>query len=373
MQIMGWLKMMWRNITRRKARNLLTILGISIGITAIVFLMSLMRGLEAQFTSIVKRGGADIVILQKDSTYLMLSRLRESIAQRLAQVPGVRNISSVLLVVTKVEGYPFFVVNGLKVDEFTIEHFKVVEGRRLTDRDECKILLGRKAATYLDKGLNEKITILGDEYEIVGIYETGIRFEEYGGVILLDEAQKTFDLEGFVSFIEVKVEDLGRLDEIKAIISQRFSNVVDVNLPREVTSKQEDLQLIRSATSLVSMVAILFGAIIITNTMIMSVYERTREIGILRALGWKKRSVLVMILKETILLALIGGVVGISTAIVGIQFLEKIALVPFSGQVNIELFIWGIIADISLGLLGGIYPAVRAARMDPIKALGHEV
>lgn len=364
--------MIWKNITRKKARSLLTILGISIGITSIVFLMAVMGGLEAQFISIVERSGANLIILQKDSTDLMLSRLRENVTQRLAQVPGVAEVSSVLFMVTKVEGYPFFVVSGLKVDEFMIDHFKVVEGRSLTEQDKGKMLLGKKAAAHLNKGLNEKITIFEDEYEIVGIYETGIKFEEYGGVIPLDEAQKTFDLEGFVSLIEVRVEDPARLDEIKAIISQNFSDV-DVNLPREVYSKQEDLQLIRSATSLVSVVAILFGAIIIMNTMVMSVYERTREIGILRALGWKKKSVLIMILKETILLALMGGFAGISAAVIGIHFLEKIAVVPFSGQINLELFMWGIIAALSLGFLGGIYPAVRAARMDPIKALGHEV
>lgn len=364
--------MAWRNMARRKARSLLTIFGVAIGIAAIVFLMSLMGGLEAQLTSIVERGEADLIILQKESTDLMLSRLRESEAQRLIQVSGVKEVSSVLLVVTKVEDYPFFIVNGLRVGEFTIDHFDVAEGRKLTKEDKGKILLGKKVASHLKKGLGDEIKLLGDEYEIVGIYETGIRLEDYGGVIPLNEAQETFDLNGFVSFIEVRVEDIRRLSEVKAAISRELSNV-DVDVPKEVASKQEDLQLIRGATSMVSLVSILFGAIIITNTMIMSIYERTREIGILRALGWKKRTVLTMILKETVLIALTGGLIGIAIALIGIQYLEKIALTPLPAQISIGHLILGILAAVSLGLLGGLYPAVRATRMDPIKALGHEV
>jgi len=364
--------MTWRNIARRKARSLLTVFGVAIGIAAIVLLMSVMGGLEAQLTSILERGEADLIVLQKDSTDLMLSRLRESEAQRLAQVPGVKQVSSVLFSLAKVEDYPFFVVNGLNVEEFTIDHFNVVEGRKLEKEDEQKTLLGKKIASHLGKELGERVTFLGDAYEIVGLYETGIRFEDYGGVVQLGEAQKAFDLDGFVSLIEVRVEDINRLSEVKLAISQRLPNV-DVDAPSEVTSKQEDLQLLRSATSLVSLASVLFGTIIISNTMIMSVHERTREIGILRALGWRKRSVLIMLLKETVSLALLGGIIGIVVAVVGIQSLDKIALTPIPARVSAEHLIIGISVAVSLGVLGGTYPAVRAARMHPIEALGHEV
>ncbi|MFX0195785.1 MAG: ABC transporter permease [Candidatus Hodarchaeota archaeon] len=364
--------MIWKNITRRKARSFLTISGVVVGIAAIVFLMSLMEGLETQVTAITERGDADLLVLQQESTDFMLSRVRESNAQRLIQVSGVKEVSSVLVVWTKVEDFPFFIVHGLKVNEFTIEHFEVVEGRKLTEQDEGKILLGEKAASHLKKGLGEEIALLDDIYEIIGFYETGLQFEDSGGVILLNEAQETFDLKGIVSYIAVRIQDIGRLEEIQVMISEELPNI-DVEVPAEVVLKQEDLQLLKSATSLVSFAAILFGTIIITNTMIMSFYERTREIGILRALGWRKRSVLMMILKETILLALIGGIIGIIFGIIGSQSLERITLTPITAQINLEHLIWGILSAVFLGLLGGIYPAIRAARMDPIQALGHEV
>jgi putative ABC transport system permease protein len=361
-----------RNIARRKARSTLTVLGITVGIASMVFLMSMMEGLEVQVTSIMERGGADLLVLQRGSFDLMLSRLSESEVKGLQQVPGVEAISYSLFMVTKVENYPYFIVNGLRLGEFTIGHFDVVEGEGLTPADEGKILLGRKIASHLKKRPGDEIVLQGNRFEVAGIYETGLRFEDFGSVILLEGAQRVFDLEGFLSLVEVKVVDLASLEEVKASISRAFTNV-EVNVPREVASKQEDLQLIRSAASGISLVAVLFGTIIITNTMIMSVYERTREIGILRALGWRKRSVLLMFLRETLALSLMGGASGIAMALAGTYLLENFTSTVIPMRTDLLHVVYGIGSAIALGVLGGAYPAVRAARMDPIEALGHEV
>lgn len=364
--------MSWRNITRRKARSVLTISGIAIGIAAVVFLVSLMAGLEGQFTSIARRGGADLLVVQKESSDLMLTKLKEDQAGKLLQVSGIKDVSPTLFVLTKVGDYPYLIVCGIEVLDFTADHYRVVEGRKLSEKDEGKMLLGKKAASYLKKGIGDSITIIRDEYQVVGIYETGIRFEDGGGVIPLHEVQRTFDLQGLISYVEVRIQDLTKLEETKTNILRELSDV-DVQVPNEVASKQQDFQLIQSVTSMVSLVAVVFGAIITMNTMIMSVYERTREIGILRAVGWKRRSILLMILKETLLLALMGGAVGIALAVSCVYAMDNLATIPMSVQINLNTFLSGITAVAFLGLLGGIYPAIRATQMDPIEALGHEV
>jgi len=364
--------MAWRNIGRRKARSSLTVLGVAIGISAIVFLASIMGGLESQFLSILERGEADLVVVQRGSGDLMLSRLKESEVSKLAEIAGVEAVSPALFGVSKVENYPFFVVNGLRVDGFTIDHFSVVDGRKLEEQDRRGLLLGKGSADVLGKGVGDTVALLGDEYEVVGIYETGVRFEDYGGVIRLEEAQRTFESDGYVSLAEIKVADVKRLEEVRSTISLQFASF-EVSVPGEVASRQEDLQLIRGATSVVSLVSILFGAIIVMNTTIMSVYERTREIGVLRALGWRKRRILTMILKETLLLAMVGGGIGITVAIAGVEALDVLAFIPMSGRIDPQIFLYGVGAAILLGLLGGLYPAVRASRMSPIEALGHEV
>jgi len=364
--------MSWRNVTRRKARSGLTIAGIAIGVAAIVFLVSLMAGLEAQFESIAGRGGADLIVVQKESGDIMLTKLRQSIVQELAEVPGVKEASPTLFVLTRVGDYPYMIVCGLEVGSFSAEHYEIVQGRALAANDSGKMLLGMKAASYLKKGLHDRITIVKDVYEVVGIYETGIRFEDGGCVVLLSDAQGTFHLPSLISYVEVKVQDAARIDEVKGNIVRALDDV-DAQVPEEVASKQEDLQLIKGVTSMVSFVAIVFGAIITMNTMIMSVYERTREIGILRAVGWKRRSILMMIMEETLLLALIGGAIGTATALLGVYALENLATIPMSVKFDLSSLLSGTLSVLLLGLLGGAYPAVRATRMDPVEALGHEV
>jgi len=372
MEIPGGFTLVWRSITRRKARSLLTISGTAMGIAAIVLLSSIMAGLETQMISVLGRGNADLLVVQKGSYDFALSKLSEGQAQRLTQIPGVTHVSPVLVVVTELEGYPFFIVNGLRVDGFTIDHFKVVEGNGLAEHDRGKILLGKKISLLLKKGIHDKITLIGDEYEIVGIYETGIKFEDYGAVLPLDELQETFDHAGLVSVIEVRVEDVTRIDEVKTIIAREIPDV-DADVPTEVASRQEDVQMLKGVVSIVSLVAIFLGSVIMMNTMIMSVYERTREIGVLRALGWRRKSVLLLILKETILLALMGGALGLLVALLGIQAMESFVSAPVPAVLDLGNICWGIACAVFLGLLGGIYPAVRATKMDPVEALGHEV
>lgn len=360
--------MILRNIVRRKARSSLTILGIAMGVATVVFLLSFMSGLEIQFLSITEVGGGDLIVLEKDAADFSISRVRESIAtHRIVQIPGVEEVSPVLLCYSKIDD-DIFIILGLKINEFILDDVAILEGRSLTEQDHRKCLLGVKSALKHDKRIGDKITILNEEFEIIGIFETNIRFLDYGGILPLREEQELFQEVDFVSFIQIRVEEQTEVNEVKALLAQ-FP--IDVGTGREIAMMQEDFKIITSATSLVSIIAIIFGAIIITNTMVMSIYERTREIGILRALGWKKKSILTMILKETVLVALLGGLIGIGLGIAFIMYVDWLDIVFVVVQVKIEHLFWGVALAVTLGLLGGIYPALRATRMRPIEALGH--
>jgi putative ABC transport system permease protein len=126
--------------------------------------------------------------------------------------------------------------------------------------------------------------------------------------------------------------------------------------------------------SAISVMAILVGGVGIMNTMLMAVMERTREIGALRALGWRRRGVLSLILREALLLGLIGGAVGVALAF-GLTLL--IALSPFAGEAvapvwNVGIFVQALTVSLLLGAIGGVYPAFRATRMQPVEALRYE-
>jgi putative ABC transport system permease protein len=149
---------------------------------------------------------------------------------------------------------------------------------------------------------------------------------------------------------------------------------VSAAMSSDFIEQMPDFETTGSMISGISIFAILIGGIGVMNTMLMAVYERTREIGVLRSLGWRRSSILGMILKEAFWLGLLGGIAGILVAF-GIIYL--IALVPSIGPMvqpswNWEVFARALVVALILGLLGGLYPAYWATRLQPVEALRYE-
>jgi putative ABC transport system permease protein len=149
---------------------------------------------------------------------------------------------------------------------------------------------------------------------------------------------------------------------------------VDISLSSEFVENIPDFQNMEAMIGQISFLALMIGTVGMVNTMLMSVLERTREIGVLRALGWKRRQVLLMILREALALGIVGGVAGI---IMGFLLSWGITQIPFVGkmiQPSYQGSLFGQVVTIALvaGTIGGIYPAWRATRMRPVEALRYE-
>jgi len=156
-------------------------------------------------------------------------------------------------------------------------------------------------------------------------------------------------------------------------INERMPEV-HAALTGEFAEQMPDLQNADSFFTSISVLAVAVGGLGVLNTMLMSVHERTREIGVLRAVGWGRRSVLTMILKESLILALLGGVAGVVVAVGLVRLLNSL---PYVGGVMEAKWQWDVFARagwvaLSLGLIGGLYPAYRATRMQPVEALRYE-
>jgi len=124
----------------------------------------------------------------------------------------------------------------------------------------------------------------------------------------------------------------------------------------------------------ISIIAIAAGGLSVLNTMLMSVFERTREIGVLRALGWQRKAVLAMILRESVLLGFLGGVAGVAISFGMIELMKlSAALGSWVDPVwSWEIFARAFLLSIFLGAIGGLYPAYRATRLSPVEALRYE-
>ena len=204
-------------------------------------------------------------------------------------------------------------LQGYAPNEFAIQRFTIVEGQPLTGNRQ--ILLGRLMADTLKKGVGDTIELSGMRFRVVGIYESNVSWEQMGGVITLRDAQN------FVGRPR-KVSMVGGASSMTLRQAQAVVDRINAQFPRRLRRPEQrvcrrDARYAEYSNAMldgISFMAILVGGVGVLNTMLMAVFERTREIGVLRALGWRRRGVLGMILRESVLLGLLGGLLGIAVA-----------------------------------------------------------
>ena len=367
--------MIFKNLFRRKSRSLLTMAGIAIGVAAMIALGSLGAGLASGYQAMAGGSQADLVLAEAESYDLSLSHVDEHVGVDLLAMPEVREVAGMMMGnVSAEEGAKYFFVFGHDPQGFAIDHFRIIEGQGLDARGVRgrPLLLGKNAQEGLEVGVGDNVNLTGGTFRVVGIYETGDAFEDGAAVITLKDAQNILQKPRLVNAFYLKLKDSRQVDRLSARVARRFPDT-DLSTPVEFGDKQQAVAILEGMASAVAGLAILVGGVTMTNTILMSVYERTREIGVLRAVGWRRRRVLRLILGESLLLALIGGLIG---TLIGVALVFAIRNVPIygftRGQFSTELFVQTFVVAIVLGVAGGLYPAWRASKLQPLEAMRYD-
>jgi putative ABC transport system permease protein len=245
-----------------------------------------------------------------------------------------------------------------------------VEGEYLTNNRQ--IMLGRRIADSLHLGLGDSITVGSSRFRIVGIFESSVGWEELGGVISLRDAQSMAERPGKVTLFMVDLQNPAQAQVMVAKLNALFPEVY-ASLGGEFAENLDEIKNTNAMLGAISVMAVLVGGIGMMNTMLMAVLERTREIGVMRALGWRRRQILGLILNEALLLGVLGGAMGIAIAFGFSWLLTKI---PYGDALEpmwtADVFGRALLVALSLGVVAGLYPALRATRLQPIEALRYE-
>ena len=351
---------------------MISVTGIGIGVATLVMLGGMSNGLMQELNSLAGSGGAgNITIMQADVADMGLSTLDERLVSRIQAMPGVKAVSPYLWGFIMTPELPLFIVGGLNPNDAAMAHYKLVEGRRVARPNE--ILIGKTASDNYDLQLDDTITLYDNRYKVVGIFETGIAYEDGGGVLALREAQRLLNRPRSVSFIFVDAETPSQAETLRATLQQRFPET-QVSLSSNFAQNTDSMEEMNAMTAVIGGLALIVGAIVVANTMLMSIYERTREIGTLRVVGWRKKRILSQVVQESLLLCLVAGIAG---SIVGFALMEGVTLIPMVGSMLSASWDWMVFARaifvaLFVGLLSGMYPAWRASRLRPVEALRYE-
>lgn len=368
--------MVFKNLFRRKGRTILTLVGIGIGVAAIVALGAVGQGLRAGFGAMTRSSQADLVLSQANAYSVVISAVDESVADEISAWGEVSGAEGFLFTNAVLDGSTYLYVFGYEPDGFAIRHFRIVEGQGLVEARGVRgkpLILGRQAAENLGLQVGDSLRLTGGTFRVVGIYETGSGFEDRAAVVPLAEAQTLAHQPHLASMIYVKLRDPSLLERVRMRIERRFPDLA-VSTTSGFADQEQIVQIVEGMATAVAALAVLIGGVGMTNTLFMSVFERTREIGLLRALGWRRRRVLALILGESLTLALIGGVVGAGLGVAATLAIGRSSsyLGMFGTHFSPALFARALITVVVLGLVGGAYPAWWAGRLLPLEALQYE-
>lgn len=375
-----------RNLTRRPARTALTVLGLSVAVGSMVALLGISHNVDAAVRESFDKRNVDLVVTAAGKTSQLNSDFSEDLVRQAEALPNVIEVAPAtvdLLDLTRDSGNSDPVmVQGWKPDNFGFAQMTVRSGRAIRAGDSGKVMLGGKLADGLGKGVGDTVTILGERFEVVGVFDSFVVFENGGAILTLTEAQKLSGkrITGFsVRVAKTSPDSTAEVEAVKAAIGGlRDANDPTVRLSAQTSQEYSQtaphLKMLRAMVWMVSAVAILIGVIGMLNTMVMSVLERTQEIGILRAVGWPRGRVVKMVLGEAVLLGVAAAAVGTAGAVAvtyGLSLSPKVSGF-IEGGVAPVVVAQGLAVTVLLGLVGGAYPAVRAARLLPTEAIRHD-
>jgi len=399
------LRIAWGGISANKLRSGLTVLGMTIGVASVIVLVAVGNGSSKSVQSQIQSLGTNVLVVQGSgglrrfagvsASSVSLTKADAEALQSPSLAPDVKsaspvvNASSVTLVSSGTSFEPSSFI-GTTPSYLTAHSYKLAEGSSFTAEDVAKhrrvAVIGQEVVQELFGGagaVGQSMKVDGSNYEVVGVLAkkgtNGTTNEDDVVMAPITTVQTSLTGVGAIDSITVQAKSEAALDaaegEVKEIIEERHK-IKNTEEPGFSVLNQGSLLETSSSTSSVfttllgevAAISLLVGGIGVMNIMLVSVTERTREIGIRKAIGARRSDILTQFLTEAVLISLIGGLAGVAVGIIGSQF-EIAGVHPEIATYSIFLAFGA--AALS-GLFFGTYPAARAARLRPIEALRFE-
>ncbi|MCJ7703911.1 MAG: FtsX-like permease family protein [Desulfobacterales bacterium] len=374
------------NLKRRKSKVLFLIVGLTIGITTVVALISITRRMNEDIANKLDEFGANILIIPRSDdlslSYGGLSiggvavdtqTLKESDVPRIRQIEVKENISTVspkLVGVIQTEGKKVPWMGVHFEEEFRLKKWWKIHGTRPKSREE--VLLGNEVAVKLFKSAGDTLSVNRKSVKITGVLdETGSQddFLIFGDLAFVQEVMKK---PGTLSLIEVSAFcNTCPIEEIVRQVSKELPHAKVTAIKQTLQTKMEALDHFKKFSLGISVIILLIGGLIVFTQMMASVNERKREIGIFRAIGFRKSHVVRIIFLEALIVGLMAGIVGYVIGLGISQTISPIITGVKGGKWFIDpLLVFGaVFLSAIIAVLSSVYPALHASKMDPTTAL----
>lgn len=383
---MSFLRLAINNILRHRTRSLLTMLGVAASVAVLFSIISFNRGFERGLSREVERTGLHFMVVPSGCPHEVASLvlhgavipkfLDESVMAKLKASEGLDLVSPMLVaqmpnpLKDRVD-----LIYGLEMSH--VERLKPswkIKGRVPQGPDG--VLLGSEIASHDKLAPGDTITYKDRTFKVEGIIESTGSQDDAFVYMPIGSVQALLDKVGRVTAIGVKVKDAGALNRITDELSSAIPGIQIVTMGQVINSLSTLANSAKTLSLSIAVIAVLISAVGVMNSILMAVFERTQEIGMMRAIGAENTDIFRITIKETVLVTLCGGVAGIVLAVLGSSLIEAgvRGFMPFVPQGDMIVFEPGLAAlsvlfSIGVGVLSGLYPAWKASRINPIEAI----
>ena len=358
------------DLRRHRARTALTAFGIAIAVATIVALLSLSSGIERSASGLIHLGGSELGMFQGGVGELTASTLPTSLKERIEAQEGVAEASAIAVATGELPAERSFLVFGVDPDGFVMDRLVFLGGRPPARADEAA--LGDAASRQLGLGVGDRLALASGPLEIVGVYRAGVPFEDQGAVLTLPAVQKILGRPDDATTIAVSLATGARAGDVGRRLEDAFRGTVAISQPGQVARVDTNTLLVRKAAVVFVALALIIGGIVVTNTMMMAVFERRRDFALLLAVGWPRRLVASLVLREGVLLSLGGALVGLALGAAAGELIVRAFGADTLVSPHVSAWILGraLLVALLTGMLGSLYPAWWVTRLRPVEALG---
>jgi putative ABC transport system permease protein len=344
-----------------------------------VSLTSISNDLKKQIDQSVANSNIDVIVQEKGASTPVSSRVKEQSIQLLQELENVKSVSSIIIGSTRTSGLPYLFLFGIASEDpyLSVTHWLgtgLIEGSMFRPGKK-ELIIGHLAAERLKKKVGDTL-VLGakEEFIVSGIYWLGQGILDGGVVIDLEGSQGLLKRQGYVNLALIEGKNKQNSANLIRQIKEKFPDLS----PTPGSSLRQQIRaisMIDGFVTAVSVTALLLSAVMILNTLMMAISERTREIGILMAIGWPRSMIMGLIVIEALVLGIMGGSLGFLLAF---PALRLVALFPAMGPgwipgiPSLEHFFWAVGLAGTVAGLSAVYPAIFATRLQPAAALRYE-